>query len=130
MSYNYTVSNEALSATQTIGASTTTAITSEFRISHAGSQNILVGVRCTGVTVGSGITLKLQSSIYGTGGNEDWIDGNTATVSGNGWFYIRMNVQNATDQAIMPLADVGRVVVTTLGGAALTVNEVSILQGL
>lgn len=136
--FQYTAHNQSLSmdpfsstkATQTFAAGVTASpISKEFAISYAGSKNILVGIRATGVTVGSGITAKLQHSIVGTSGEEAWIDGNTAAITVAGWVYIRMNIENTTDQATMPLADVGRVVITTAAGAAVTINEVMVVQG-
>lgn len=116
--------------TQTVGASTTSAISKEFPITYGGSKNILVGVRVTAQTTGSGITLKLQSSLVGSDDNEGWIDGNTASVTATGWYYIRMNVENTTDQAIMPLASIGRVVAVNAAGASVTVAEVMVCQSL
>ena len=117
-------SNQAVGA-----AATDRALSREFPISAKGSLNLLVGLKCASVTVGGGITAKLQSSILG-GAEADWLDGNTVSITGNGWFYIRMNVQVAADQAKLPLADVGRLVLTTGAGSAATVTEAYICQGL
>lgn len=103
-------------------------ISREFAISSSGSRNILVGVRCTDVTSTNAITLTLQSSLAGSSGEADWLDGNTATVTADGWFYIRMNVEDADDQAKLPLGDVGRVTVTTGADDLVTVHEVLVLQ--
>jgi len=114
---------------QVVGASATdSAISREFPISEKGCLNILVGLKCASVTAGAGITAKLQSSILG-GTSADWIDGNTASITGNGWVYIRMNIQVSGDQAKLPLADVGRLVVTTGAGSAVTITEAYICQG-
>ena len=82
-----------------------------------------------GVTTGAGISVKLQSS-FGGNTNADWKDANSASITGNGWVYIRMNVQNSTDQALLPLADVGRLYLTTGAGSSLTVDAAYVLQGL
>jgi len=115
---------------QVVGASATNSpISREFPISAKGSLNLLVGLKCASVTAGAGITAKIQSSILG-GAEADWIDGNTASVTGNGWVYIRMNVQTTGDQAKLPLADVGRLVLTTGIGSTVTVTEAYICQGI
>lgn len=103
-------------------------ISREFAVSLSGSRNILVGVRCTDVTSTTGITLTLQSSLVGSSGEADWLDGNTATVTAAGWYYIRMNVENSSDQAKLPLGDVGRVTVTTGADDLVTIHEVLVLQ--
>lgn len=115
-------------ASQTLGASASAVVSDTFRISHAGSLNLLVGLKCSGVTAGAGITAKVQSSILG-GSDADWVDGNSVSITGNGWFYIRMNIQTSTDQSKLPLGDVGQVVLTTGVGSACTVNELVVLQG-
>ena len=131
MAYRYSPEHVLKSqSSQVLGASVTAqAVTEPFRISHSGSLNILVGLKCASVTAGAGITAKLQSSIYGDA-NADWMDGNTASITGNGWVYIRMNVQASGDQAKLPLGDVGQVVVTTGVGSAVTISDVLVLQGL
>ena len=114
---------------QTVGASATDrAISREFPVSAKGALNILVALKCASVTAGAGITAKLQSSVLG-GTETDWIDGNTVAVTGNGWVYIRMNIQASGDQTKLPLADVGRLVLTTGAGSAATVTEAYICQG-
>lgn len=114
---------------QVIGASATDSpISQEFRVSSKGSLNLLVGIKCASVTAGAGITAKLQSSILG-GADADWLDGNTVSITGNGWFYIRMNIQVSADQAKLPLGDVARLLISTGAGSAVTVSELYICQG-
>ncbi len=108
-----------------VGASQTNApISLGFAVSKAGSLNILIAIQCSAVTVGAGITAKLQSSVTGA----DWMDGNTVSVSGNGWFYIRMNIEVSADQAKLPLGDLGRVVLTTGAGSSATIDAVYVVQ--
>ena len=130
MSMKYPAESVLLNeSNQVVGASITNgAISREFPISAKGSLNLLVGLKCASVTAGAGITAKLQSSILG-GADADWIDGNTVAITGNGWVYIRMNIQVSGDQAKLPLADVGRLVLTTGAGSAATVTEAYICQG-
>jgi hypothetical protein len=114
-----------LSNVTVIGASqTNTPISLTFSVSKAGSLNILVAIQCSAVTAGAGITAKLQSSVTGA----DWLDGNSVSVTGNGWFYIRMNIEVSADQAKLPLADLGRVVLTTGAGSAATIDAVYVVQ--
>jgi hypothetical protein len=61
---------------------------------------------------------------------DDWQDGNSVSVTANGWFYIRMNVEVAADQAKLPLANLGKLVATTGVGSAVTVDAIYISQGL
>lgn len=131
MSMKYPAESVLLNeSNQVVGASATnSAVSREFPISAKGSLNILVGLKFASVTAGGGITAKLQSSILGNA-EADWLDGNTVSVTGNGWFYIRMNVQVTGDQAKLPLADVGRLVLTTGVGSAATVTEAYICQGI
>lgn len=130
MSIRYPAESVLLNeSSQIVGAAATNSpISREFPISFNGSLNILVGIKCESVTAGAGITAKLQSSILG-GADADWLDGNSVSVTGNGWFYIRMNIQVSADQAKLPLADVGRLVLTTGAGSAATVSEAYICQG-
>lgn len=131
MSYRYTPVSVLKNQSSVIFGAGVTAVAAseEFRISHAGSLNLLVGIKCASVTAGAGITAKLQSSFYGQA-DADWQDGNSVSVTGNGWFYIRMSIQVSSDQTKLPLADVGRIVVTTGAGSAATVTAVEVLQGL
>jgi len=126
MAYRY--SSISIELPQSVfGASlTNNPVGQPFRVSHAGSLNVLIGIECSGVTAGAGITAKLQSSLTGS----DWLDGNSVSVTGNGWFYIRMNVQASGDQAKLPLGDVGRLVLTTGAGSAITVVSAYVSQGL
>ena len=128
MAYRYSPDN-ILPSPSSQAASLGAALGREFRISYSGSKNILIGVKCSGVTTGAGISVKLQSS-FGGNTNADWKDANSASITGNGWVYIRMNVQNSTDQALLPLADVGRLYLTTGAGSSLTVDAAYVLQGL
>lgn len=130
MAYHYKPDSVLLNeVSQVLGASVTAqAVSIPFRISYSGSLNILIGIKCSSVTAGAGITAKLQSSLWGNS-QSDWVDGNSASISGNGWVYIRMNVQASGDQSKLPLGDVGRVVVTTGAGSAVSVDAVVLAQG-
>lgn len=124
MSYRYYA--EECSLPQIVGASQTDlAISSTFPISHAGSLNLLVALQFSGVTAGAGITAKLQSSAT----EENWLDANSVSVTANGWFYIRINIQVSADQAKLPLCNLGRIVLTTGAGSAATVDAIYIQQG-
>ena len=124
--YRYTATSIDL-AQSAFGASLTNSQAgNSFRVSHSGSLNFLLGIKCSGVTAGAGITAKLQSSLTGV----DWLDGNSVSVTADGWFYIRMNVQTSGDQAKLPLGDVARLVLTTGAGSSVTVDSIYVCQGL
>ena len=60
----------------------------------------------------------------------DWQPAKSVSVSANGWAYIRLNVQNAADQAVLPLGDVARVVATTGVGSAIQIDDLLVVQGI
>ena len=131
MAFRYSPSHALLNqSSQVLGASVSSQpVSSEFRISYSGSKNLLIGIKCSGVTAGAGISLSLQSSIYGQL-TADWQPAKSVSVSANGWAYIRLNVQNAADQAVLPLGDVARVVATTGVGSAIQIDDLLVVQGI
>jgi len=110
-----------------VGASVTNfAISKDFPIDGAGAmQGLVVKIKVTGVTVGTGITAKLQTAIDG-----DFVDSKTAAISADGNFYIKLLAAAAGDQTYFPLLSTGRVVVTTGAGDAVTITSIQLLQGL
>lgn len=112
---------------QVVGASATnSAITKEYSISAGGSVSCVLKITLSSVTVAAAITAKLQTAI-----NNDWVDSKTATVSGNGSVYIKLNPM-ITDDAddFLPLLNKGRIVITTGVGDTATVDAVQLLQEL
>ena len=118
----YTAKEELLGATtQTLGASVTAqAVTGEFRFSNPDSLNELVDVRAASVTVGGGITAKLQDSWD----KSTWFDVKSVAITADGSFQIRTNVQTTADQAVLPTRTFGRVVVTTGAASAVSITRV------
>lgn len=110
-----------------IGASVTDSpIADNFPITAGGAARALaIKIKVSGVTVGGGITAKLQSAI-----DNEFVDSKTVAITADGNFYIKLLAEAAGDQAFMPLLSTGRVVVTTGVGSALTVDSIKLLQEL
>lgn len=97
-----------------------------YPITAGGSLNKVIKIKASSVTVVGSITAKLQTAI-----SNDWVDSKTVTISANGDFYIKLNIEVAGDQTFLPLLNAGRVVVTTTNaGDAVTIDSVDILQEL
>lgn len=130
MANSYTPQDFRLkSPTLLLGASAVTVISQPIGLTAQGSLNLRVDLKVSGVTVGSGITAKLQHrSITG------WTDlaGANATIAitADGEYSMTQLVVRAADQANMPLKKSVRVVITTTASSVLTVNEVRVQQGM
>jgi len=112
-----------------VAAQTNLAVSKEFRISGQGSVKFRVDLVADAVTVGAGITAKLQTtSGVDKDGNEDWVDAKTTAVTAAGSFSISLLAQLAADQTYLPLRPKGRVVVTTGAGSAVTFESIRIMQ--
>ena len=97
-----------------------------YAITAGGALNQVIRIVASGVAVTGAITAKLQTSI-GT----DWEDSKTVSITADGTYYIRLNVQVAGDQAFLPLLNKGRLVVTTTNAAdEVTIDSVHVLQAL
>lgn len=103
---------------------TNLAISREFPITASGSRNLVVAIKTSATTVAAAITAKLQTAVNGT-----YQDSKTVSVTGNGYFFIKLNVEVAGDQTYLPLLNSGKVVITTGAGDAVTIDSVDILQG-
>lgn len=117
-----------LATGQVVGASQTDAVISisdGYAITANGALNCVVKVKLSSVTVGTAITAKLQTAI-----GSDWVDSKTASVSGNGAVYIKLQTAASGDQTYLPLLNKGRVVLTTGSGDTATVDSVEVLQEL
>lgn len=102
---------------------TNSPISKEFPITAGGSQHITVKITASGVTLAAGITAKLQTSVDGV-----WEDSKTAAITANGRYYIQLLAERTADQQYLPLLSLGRVVITTGAGDAITVSSVDVLQ--
>lgn len=125
MSNGWSVQERKLSTVSALGASLTDSPISEaFPINqNAACRAFVVKIKVSGVTVGGGITAKLQTGIDG-----EFVDSKTVSISGNGNFYIKLLAAAAGDQTYFPLLNTGRVVITTGAGSAITVSKVQILE--
>lgn len=117
----------ALSAKGISGIVTNEPLTKEDVNSAGGSKNGIIKLKVSGVTQVGTITPKLQ-----TANGADWVDVKSGTaITANGIQYIRWNIEVAADQAVLPLLNKSRVVVTTTNaGDALTVDLCEVLQEL
>jgi len=118
---NYALPNNAVS-----GVVTNRVVSREPQLTADGSRNLVVQLKCSGVTVVGSISARIQSGI-----GSQWEDAKSVTISGNGYFYIKLLENAAGDQTYLPLLAKMRVVVTTTNaGDAVTFDEINVLQGL
>lgn len=106
------------------------AISEETGVSYHGSKNLRIDIEVSGVTVVGSITAKIQGRTPG-GSYTDYAGANASvSITGNGSFSIRQNIEVAADQANMPLHKNLQVVLTTTNaGDQVTVGTVYITQG-
>lgn len=123
----YSANDIALPSKIVSGIVTNEPLTKEERISYGGSRNGILKLKVSGVTQVGTITPKVQ-----TANGSDWVDVKSgAAITANGIQYIRWNIEVAGDQAVLPLLNKMRVVVTTTNaGDALTVDLCEFLQAL
>lgn len=102
-------------------------ITREFANSAEGALNGIIKLKVSSVTQVGTITPKLQ-----TANGSDWVDVKSGTaITAAGIQYIRWNIEVAGDQAVLPLLNKSRVVVTTTNaGDALTIDLCEVLENL
>ena len=117
-----------------VGASQTALpISKEFHVTAQGALNFRVDLVADTVTAGAGISWKLQtSSGVDKDGNRDWVDfgaPTTVSIAAAGSTSLAGNVQDTTnDEAYLPLRPLGRIVITTGAGSAVTVERLSLMQ--
>lgn len=99
----------------------------ESAVTAGGALNGILKLTATGVTQVGTITPKLQ-----TANGNDWVDVKSGSaITANGIQYIRWNVEVAGDQAVLPLLNKLRVVLTmTNAGDAVTFSSIELLQEL
>lgn len=118
--------NEVAITGKVVGASeTNTPVTREYPITAGGALNHVLVIDATAVTVGTGITAKLQTAVGST-----WQDAKTVAITATGRFYIKLNIEVAGDQTYLPLLNKGRLVITSGSGDTVTISAVNILQAL
>lgn len=109
-----------------LGASLTDEVISEIiPITAGGARMLVVKFKVSSVTVGGGITAKLQSGI-----DQEFVDSKTVAITASGNFYIKLLAEAAGDQTYLPLLASARLVVTTGVGSAITIDKISVLQEL
>jgi hypothetical protein len=96
-----------------------------FSLSAGGaSRALLVAIKCS--SIAGTVTFQLQNSL-----GADWVNVSGKTATGtNGWAYIKLHAGVVADAALLPLLDIGRIVVTTDGSGAGTIEELKVLQEL
>ena len=109
------------------GVVTNSPISKESSVSAGGALNGIVKLTVTGVTQVGTITPKIQTAI-----GDDWVDVKSGTaITAAGTQYIRWNIEVSGDQAVLPLLNKIRLVVTTTNaGDALTISSCNFLQEL
>lgn len=113
------------SGNSSLGESLTNKVISkEFRIGASGATKLVVAIKASGVTSATGITAKLQTA---AGTDMGFEDSKTVTISGNDVYYIKLLAEASGDQTYLPLLSVGRVVVSTGAGDAVTIDKVLVL---
>jgi len=128
MSTNARTSKKIKVVNNTLGASLTDEpISAQFSVTDTGSKNILVDVKVSGVTVGGGITLKLEDTSNGFEHSE--VKSKTTSVTADGTVSISFMAEKAGDQADLPLRNDARLVMDTGAGSAVTIDEIRIIQG-
>ena len=125
MSRNWISKEVVLNGTnQAVAASQTDQVVSEvFRVGDP--RYIVVDVTAASVTVTNAITVKLQDS----DGSDVWhVKGTqgSASITGNGTVTIKLMIENADDQAQLPLRPLIRVGVTTGVDDAATITKVRV----
>jgi hypothetical protein len=115
-------------AAQALGASQTAKpVSEEFIVTAEGSHSCLIGLKVSGYN--GTVTAKLQHSLLG-GDLANWRDDGTVSITAAGWFYIDhfAYAVNNGNTIKYPIGCLGRVVVTTAAGAAVTVERCIVLQ--
>lgn len=123
----WSTKDQAIAGKAISGIATNSPITNEFANSAGGSLNGIIKLKVSGVTQVGTITPKLQ-----TANGSDWVDVKSGTaITANGIQYIRWSIQVAGDQAVLPLLNKSRVVITTTNaGDAVTIDLCEVLQEL
>lgn len=127
MSNGWSANDIAITGIIVSGVQSNFPVTKEDRVSAGGALNGIVKFKCSSVTQVGTITPKIQ-----TANGSDWVDVKSgAAITAAGIQYIRWNIEVAADQAVLPLLNRMRVVVTTTNaGDALTIDTCEFLQRL
>lgn len=107
-----------------VGNSATNApVSAEAALSNSGAnRGCRFEAQCSNVT--AGVTLKLQCQLIDT----SWVDVKSVSVTADGVAVIRLHHSVTADAALMPVAPVVRLAVTTDGTGTVDVGEVALYQ--
>jgi hypothetical protein len=87
---------------------------------------MVLKITTSAATVVGTVTVKLQSAI-----GSDWVDMKSTTIASAGSVYLRLNIEVAGDQSVLPMLAKGRVVLTTTNaGDSITLSGIQVLQEL
>jgi hypothetical protein len=127
MSNGWSGNDIAVTGIVVAGVQSNAPVTKETTDTAGGALNGILKLVVADVTQVGTITPKLQTAI----GN-DWVDVKSGTaITAAGIQYIRWNIEVSGDQAVLPLLNKVRVVVTTTDAAdTVTVSSCTILQQL
>lgn len=127
MSNGWSANDISITGTIVSGVQANFPITKEDRVSAGGALNGIVKLKVSAVTQVGTITPKVQ-----TANGNDWVDVKSgAAITADGIQYIRWNIEVAGDQAVLPLLNKLRVVLTTTNaGDTLAVDLCEFLQEL
>lgn len=127
MSNGWAATDISLQGKVISGVVTNSPITKEANVTAGGALNGILKLVVADVTQVGTITPKVQSAV----GN-DWVDVKSGSaITAAGATYIRWNIEVSGDQAVLPLLNKLRVVITTTNaGDALTVSSCELLQQL
>ncbi len=127
MSNGWSANDIAITGIIVSGVQSNFPVTKEDRVSAGGALNGIVKLVYSSVTQVGTITPKVQ-----TANGSDWVDVKSGSaITAAGIQYIRWNIEVAGDQAVLPLLNRMRVVLTTTNaGDVLTIDKCEFLQEL
>jgi hypothetical protein len=95
----------------------------DFSLTAGGaSSSLVIGIKCA--SIAGTVTFQLQTGMLESFAN---VSGKTVSAA-NGWNYIKVHHNATGDAALLPLLDLGRIVVTTNGTGAGTIEQLVVLQ--
>ena len=112
-----------------VGASETDVPVAQFSCDIESSLNFRLSAVCSAVTVVSGISIQLQSSVPGGTFKDLGSVNATKSILANGDISLILNIQVAADQVDLPLNKSCRLVVTTGAGDTVTFDRITVQQG-
>ncbi len=108
-----------------VASQTAQAVSNDFGINGFSRGLLRVDINASALTAGSGISAILQNK---DGSQADWVTVKTVAMTATGVTSININQNNSADFTAVPLRPLGRVVITTLSGASLTIDSILVFQ--